>query len=102
MSFPGGFDLGEMMRQAKEMSQQLERDLQELRVEASAGGGMVKCTMNGVKQLLELKIDSEFLKGGDAEMLADMVIAAVNEATRKVDEAVKGRLGGLNLPTGLI
>jgi len=101
MKLPGDFDLGEMMRQAKEMSEQLQHDMEELRVEASSGGGIVKVTMNGLKQMSDLKIDPEILKSGDAEMVADLIIAAVNEASRKADEAMKGRLGGLNLPTNL-
>ena len=102
MKLPGDFDLGEMMRQAKEMTEQLQRDMQDLKVEASSGGGIVRVTMNGMKQISDLKIDPELVKGGDVEMLADLIIAAVNEASRKAEEAMKGRLGGLNLPPGLI
>ena len=101
MKFPGDFDLGEMMKQAKEMTEQLQHEMEELHVEASSGGGIVKVSMNGLKQLSDLKIDPEILKGGDAEMVADLIIAAVNEASRKADEAMKGRLGGMNLPTNL-
>jgi DNA-binding YbaB/EbfC family protein len=101
MKFPGDFDFGDVMKQAKEMTEQLQRDMQALRVDASAGGGIVKVTMNGMKQISDLKIDPELVKGGDVEMLADLIIAAINEASRKADEAMKGKLGGLNLPPGL-
>lgn len=97
--FPGGFDLNEMMKQAQEMQDKLKRDMDEVRVEASAGGGMVSVTMAGTKQLLAVKIDPQTLKDGDAEMLQDMVLAAVNEAARKVDEKMQGQLGSM-LPPG--
>jgi DNA-binding YbaB/EbfC family protein len=100
MNFPGGFDLNEMMKQAQEMQEKLQRQMKDIRVEASAGGGMVTVAMAGSKELLEVKIDPEALKDGDAEMLQDMVVAAVNEAGRKVDEKLKGTLGSM-LPPGL-
>ena len=100
MNFPGGFDLNEMMKQAQEMQEKLQREMKEIRVEASAGGGMVTVAMAGSKELLDVKIDPEALKDGDVEMLQDMVVAAVNEASRKVDEKLKGRLGSM-LPPGM-
>ena len=100
MNFPGGFDLNEMMKQAQEMQERLQREMKEIRVDASAGGGMITVSMTGSKELLEVKIDPEAIKDGDAEMLQDMIIAAVNEASRKVDEKLKGRLGSM-LPPGL-
>jgi len=72
----------------------------ELRVDASAGGGVVTVQMKGNHELIALKVDPEAVKEGDVEMLQDMVVAAVNEANRKVDEAMKGKLGGM-LPPGL-
>lgn len=105
MKLPGGFDIGDMMKQAKEMQEQLQREMREIRVESSAGGGIVKVTMNGSKELIDLIIDPELAKSGDVEMLQDLIIAAVNEASRKADEAMKGKLGskltGLGLPGGL-
>ena len=98
--FPGGFDLNEMMKQAQEVQEKIQREMNEVRVEASAGGGMVSVAMSGTKQLLGVKIDPETLKDGDVEMLQDMILAAVNEALRKVDEKLKGRLGSL-LPPGM-
>ena len=64
-------------------------------VEASAGGGMVKVVMDGQKNLKSLKLDPEVVSKDDVEMLQDLVVAAVNEASRKVDEEVKEKLGGL-------
>lgn len=106
MKFPGGFDLQEMMKQAQQMQEDMQREMQRIRVDASAGGGVVSVAMNGSKELIELKIDPEAVKSGDVEMLQDLIVAAVNEATRKVDEAMKGKLGsklgGLGLPDGLL
>ena len=100
MKLPGGFDLQEMMKQAQQMQEEMQREMQRIRVSASAGGGVVSVAMNGLKELVELKIDPEAVKAGDAEMLEDLIIAAVNEASRKADEAMKGKLGGM-LPPGL-
>ena len=100
MNFPGGFDLNEMMKQAQEMQERLQREMKEIRVDASAGGGMITVSMAGSKELLDVKIDPEAIKDGDVEMLQDMIIAAVNEASRKVDEKLKGRLGSM-LPPGM-
>ena len=72
----------------------------ELRVEASAGGGVVTVQMKGSHEITSLKIDPEAVKDGDVEMLQDMIVAATNEANRKVQEAMKGKLGGM-LPPGL-
>jgi DNA-binding YbaB/EbfC family protein len=104
MKLPGDFDLGQMMQQAKQMQEDMQRDMKEVRVDASAGGGVVRVAMNGAKELLDLKIDPE--AASDVEMLQDLIIAAVNEASRKADEAIKGKLGmklgGMGLPDGLI
>lgn len=99
--FPGGFDLEGMLKQAQEMQDKLQREMRDIVVDATAGGGMVAVKMSGNKQLLEVKIDPEALKDADAEMLQDMVVAAVNEASRKVDEKLQGRLGSM-LPPGLL
>lgn len=98
--FPGGFDLNEMMKQAQEMQDKLQREMKDVRVESAAGGGMVSVAMAGTKQLISVKIDPEALKDADVEMLQDMIVAAVNEASRKVDEKLQGRLGSM-LPPGL-
>jgi DNA-binding YbaB/EbfC family protein len=106
MKLPGGFDLQEMMQQAKQMQEHLQREMQQVRVEASVGGGIVSVSMNGAKELVDLRIDPETVKNGDVEMLQDLIIAAVNEASRKADEAMKGKLGsqlgGMGLPDDLL
>lgn len=97
---PPGFDLGAMMKQAQEMQDKLQREMAEIKVDASSGGGMVSVSMSGSKEVLDVRIDPQLVADGDVEMLQDMVLAAVNEATRKVDEKLKGRLGSM-LPPGL-
>ena len=84
-----------LMKQVQQMQEQMQRKMQELHVEGSAGGGMVKATMNGSKELLAVVIDKEAVDPNDVEMLQDLVLAAVNEASRKVDEEVQGQLGAL-------
>ncbi len=102
MKFPGG-NMQQMMKQAQQMQQRLQEEIAAIRVEASAGGGMVTVKMDGLKQCLGVRIDPE--AAGDAEMLADMVMAAFNEAARRVDEESRKKtqamLGGLGLPPGL-
>ncbi len=92
-----------MMRQAQQMQEKLQEEISQIKVEASAGGGMVSVQMDGHKNLLAVKIDPEV--AGDVEMLQDMVVAAAAEASKKVDEAVqektRGMLGGLGLPPGM-
>lgn len=101
----GGFNpkqLQELMSQAKRQAEALQKKMQEVVVDASVGGGAVSLKMNGQKQVLKLTIDPEVVKSGDVEMLQDLVVAAFNEGTRKVDEAMQsslgGMLGGMNLP----
>ena len=106
MKLPGGFDIGAMMKQAQQMQEDMQREMQQIRVEASAGGGIITVAMNGAKELIEIKIDPEAVKADDVEMLQDLIIAAVNEGSRKADEAMKGKLGakfgGMGLPDGLL
>jgi nucleoid-associated protein EbfC len=96
-------NMQQMMRQAQQMQEKLQQEIAQVKVEASAGGGMVTVTMDGQKNLLAVKIDPEV--AGDVEMLQDMMVAAANEAIKKVDDAVKqkmgGMLGGMGLPPGL-
>ncbi len=98
----GGFNLNEMMAQAKQQAEEIQKKMAQTSVEASAGGGTVIVKMNGQKQILTVKIDPEVVKSGDVEMLQDLVLAAVNEASRRVDQAMQsslgGMLGGLGLP----
>jgi nucleoid-associated protein EbfC len=91
-----------MMQQAKQMQEKMQKQMADLRVEATAGGGMVTVTMSGTKQLLSLKIDPEVVSKEDVEMLQDLIVAAINDATRKVDEQLgeqmSGLMGGLKIP----
>ena len=100
MKFPGGFNMEQIMKQAQVMQQKMQKDMDELRVEASAGGGVVTVQMKGTHEIVALKIDPEAVKDGDVEMLQDMILAALNEASRKVNEAMKGKMSGM-LPPGL-
>lgn len=102
MKLPGNMQA--MMKQAQQMQERLQQEIALIRVEASAGGGMVSIKMDGQKNVLAVKIDPEV--AGDVEMLQDMVLAACNEAVKKVDDETKakmgGMLGGMGLPPGLI
>ncbi|HEV3198104.1 MAG TPA: YbaB/EbfC family nucleoid-associated protein [Bryobacteraceae bacterium] len=101
MKLPG--NMQQMMRQAQQMQEKLQQEIAQIKVEASAGGGMVTVQMDGQKNLLSVKIDPEV--AGDVEMLQDMVVAACGEAVRKVEEEIKGKmggmLGGMGLPPGM-
>jgi len=90
-----GFNLQEMMQQAKQQAELLQKKMEQTIVEASAGGGSVTVKMDGRKQVLGVVIDPEAVKAGDVEMLQDLVMAAVNEAGRKVAAAMKSSLGGM-------
>ena len=91
----GGFNLQELMSQAKKQYEVLQKKLEETVVESSSGGGSVALKMDGRKQLLSLRIDPEAVKSGDVEMLQDLVLAAVNEAARQVDGAMQSTVGGM-------
>jgi len=101
MKLPG--NMQNMMKQAQQMQERMQEEIAQIRVEASAGGGMVTVQMDGQKKVLSVKIDEEV--AGDVEMLQDMTMAAFNEAATKVDEEAKskvgGMLGGLGLPPGM-
>lgn len=92
----------EMMKQAQQLQERLQKQMSELRIEATAGGGMVTVVVNGHKHLQRVVIDPEVVSKDDVEILQDLVVAAVNDAHRKVDEALKqqlgGMMGGLGLP----
>ena len=88
-------NIQQMMKQAQQMQEQLKRDLAATEVEATAGGGMVTVVMNGSKQIRSITIDPEVVSPDDVEMLQDLIVAAVNDAQRKVDEAVAGKVGGM-------
>ncbi len=91
----GGFNLQQLMSQAKQQYESLQKKMQETTVEASAGGGTVHVKMDGRKQVLSLKIDPEAVKAGDLEMLQDLITAAVNEAGRQIDQAMQSTVGGM-------
>ena len=95
-------NIQQMMKQAQQMQEKLQKQMAEMKMEATAGGGMVTVVMSGAKQLLSLKIDPEAVSKEDVEMLQDLILAAVNDAQRKVDEALQqqmgGMMGGLKIP----
>lgn len=84
-----------LMKQAQQMQEKLQRELEDLTVESSVGGGMVTVRMSGKKELLAIEIDPEVLDPDDPGMLQDLVVAAVNDAGRQVDEAMQQSMGGL-------
>jgi DNA-binding YbaB/EbfC family protein len=88
-------NINQMMKQAQQMQERLQKQMAELRIEATAGGGMVTVVMDGVKNLHALTIDPEVVSKDDVEMLQDLILAAVNDAHRKVDEALQKQMGGL-------
>lgn len=90
-----GFNIQELMSQAKQQYEVLQKKMQETVVESSSGGGSVTVKMDGRKQVLGIKIDPEVVKSGDVEMLQDLVTAAVNGAARKIDEAMQSTMGGM-------
>ncbi len=89
------FNIQELMSQAKQQYEVLQKKMQETVVESSSGGGSVTVKMDGRKQVLGIKIDPEVVRSGDVEMLQDLVTAAVNGAARKVDEAMQSTMGGM-------
>jgi hypothetical protein len=95
-------NIQQMMKQAQRMQEQMQRQMTEARIEATAGGGMVTVVMNGLKQLQSIKIDPEVVSKEDVEMLQDLILAAINDASRKADETMAsqmgGMMGGLKLP----
>ena len=84
-----------MMQQVQQMQAQMQAQMEAIRVEGSAGGGMVKATMNGSKELLAVAIEKDVIDPNDVEMLQDLVVAAVNEAARLVDEEMSKSLGAM-------
>ena len=85
----------QLMKQVQQMQEQMAKRMAELRVEGTAGGGMVKATMNGSKELLSVVIEKEAVDPNDVEMLQDLVVAAVNEASRKVEEDMQSQMGAM-------
>ena len=95
-------NIQQMMQQAKQMQDRLQKQMAEMRVEATAGGGMVTVVLSGTKQVQSLVLDPEVVSKDDVEMLQDLIVAAINDANRKVDEqlgqSMSGLMGGLKIP----
>jgi len=95
-------NLQNMMKQAQQMQERMQKQLEEMRIEATAGGGMVTVVINGAKQVQSIKIDPEAVSKDDVEMLQDLILAALNDAHRKADEAMskqmQGMMGGMKIP----
>src|SRR6266436_9432397 len=95
-------NIQQMLKQAQEMQERLQKQMAELRVEGNAGGGMVTVVVNGNKQIQSMKIDPEVVSKDDVEMLQDLIVAAINDAQRKADDELSrqmgGMMGGMKLP----
>ena len=94
-------NIQQMMKQAQEMQERLQKQMAELRVEGNAGGGMVTVIVNGAKQIQSITIDPEVVSKDDLGMLQDLIVAAVNDAQRKAEDEMGQRMGGM-LPPGLL
>jgi hypothetical protein len=95
-------NIQQMMKQAQQMQERMQKQMNDMRIEATSGGGMVTVAINGSKQLLSLTIDPEAVSKDDVEMLQDLILAAINDAHRKADEAMSqqmsGLMGGMKIP----
>jgi DNA-binding YbaB/EbfC family protein len=91
----------QMMRQARELQERMQQEMSTIRVEGAAAGGMITVVVNGHKQVQSLKIDPESVAKDDVEMLQDLIVAAVNDALRKVDDELKSKVGGIMSGLGL-
>ena len=95
-------NIQQMMKQAQQMQERMQKQMAETRVEATSGGGMVTVVMNGAKQIQSLTIDPEAVSKEDVEMLQDLILAAINDAQRKADDEIQkqmgGMMGGLKIP----
>ena len=93
-------NINKLMKQAQEMQEKIAREMAELQIEATAGGGVVTVVLNGKKELVGLTIKKEAVDPEDVEMLEDLIKAAFGEASRRVDEELSPQLGGL-MPPGM-
>jgi nucleoid-associated protein EbfC len=95
-------DIKNMMKQAQQMQERLQKQMAGMRIEASSGGGMVTVIVDGTKQVQSLRIDPDVVSKDDVEMLQDLILAAINDAQRKADEELNrqmgGMMGGLKIP----
>jgi len=88
-------NLQKMMKQAKEMQENLQREMAGMRMEGSSGGGMVNVTLDGNRALINIRIDPEVVDKEDVEMLQDLITAAFNDASAKLDEELSSKLGAM-------
>ena len=91
----------QMMRQAQQLQERMQKEMSSIRVEGVSGGGMVTVVVNGHKHVQSIKIDPDTISKDDVEMLQDLIVAAINDALRKVDEELKSRVGGIMSGLGL-
>ncbi len=89
-------NLQKLMKEAQKMQERMQEEMEQLRVDATSGGGMVSVQMDGKKRLLSIKINPQAVDPDDVEMLQDLIVAAVNEAERKVEEALAGQMSGMS------
>src|SRR5215211_1131573 len=96
-------NIQQMMKQAQQMQERMQKQMADMRIEATSGGGMVTVVMNGSKQVLSLTIDPEAVSKEDVEMLQDLILAAINDGSRKADEALSQQMSGLlgGMPGGM-
>ncbi|HEV3217158.1 MAG TPA: YbaB/EbfC family nucleoid-associated protein [Vicinamibacterales bacterium] len=88
-------NIQQMMKQAQQMQERLQKQMAEMRIEGSSGGGMVTVVVSGNKQIQTLKIEPEVVSRDDVEMLQDLIVAAVNDAQRKADDELSRQMGGM-------
>jgi DNA-binding YbaB/EbfC family protein len=94
-------NLNKLLKQAQKMQEKVQQEMEALVIEESVGGGMVTIQMNGQKQALQMTIDPSLLAESEKEMLEDLLVAAFNQATGKVDETLQEKLGGLGAGMGM-
>ena len=94
-------NLKKMMKQAQEMQQRVQQEMTEMNQEGTSGGGMVTVVMRGTKEVTEVRISRDVVDPDDVEMLQDLIIAAMNDASRRIDEALQEKMGGLGAGLGL-
>lgn len=94
-------NMNKLLKQAQKMQEKVQQEMEALVIEESVGGGMVTIRINGQKQVLSISIDPTLLDGEEKEMLEDLIVAAVNQASGKVDETMQEKLGGMVPGMGL-
>lgn len=94
-------DIRKMMQQAQQMQEKLQSEIATINIEATSGGGMVTAVVSGTKELVSLKLEPDVVNPSDIEMLQDLIVAAVNEASHRVDEEIQKRVGGMAGAMGL-